>query len=85
MQDPVYNEPSILPATRTRSLAALQPMDINGKPLIEDGKKRRFRRGLLQTIGYVVGVIELEAIFPYNPDIKILLNLILDWLLCNGS
>uniref|UniRef100_A0A915MVB0 Uncharacterized protein n=1 Tax=Meloidogyne javanica TaxID=6303 RepID=A0A915MVB0_MELJA len=41
VQDPVYNEPSILPATRTRrkTLAALQPMDINGKPLIEDGKK----------------------------------------------
>ncbi|CAK5090447.1 unnamed protein product [Meloidogyne enterolobii] len=41
VQDPVYNEPSILPATGAsrKTLAALQPMDINGKPLIGDGKR----------------------------------------------
>ncbi|KAL7075872.1 hypothetical protein ACQ4LE_005078 [Meloidogyne hapla] len=52
VQDPIYIEPDIITATRGRrkTVGALEPMDINGKPLISDAKKEDLGRAYFKQL-----------------------------------
>uniref|UniRef100_A0A1I8BSI5 G_PROTEIN_RECEP_F1_2 domain-containing protein n=1 Tax=Meloidogyne hapla TaxID=6305 RepID=A0A1I8BSI5_MELHA len=49
VQDPSVNDPNII-RTRRKKIGAFEPLDINGKPLISDGKKEDLGRAYFKQL-----------------------------------